>query len=326
MIDFVLKCMPVFTGILFLFFVLSCFAHAHWIFAFLAQFKVQYIYGGLILALFLIAGSYWISLMLVIVVVTVSFTQTRLPMAEPLQFFAPSYSSDAPFFQIVQYNKYYSNNDFGELSRWFANEGRDTDVLVMQEVLDEDLPALSEAVTPHFPYAMDTTTERPDSIMIYSKAPISSVDVHDICHKYCDTKGLRFDVDIDFSDIPVRVYTAHTHLGFGKYNALAQAEQFNGLAEWITMEDAPLRVFVGDLNTTAQTPTYQSFLRAAKMKYQRFGLMPVGTWPRFIPLYPLQVAIDHIVFNDGLRLLNIKRGPALGSDHYSLVARFDIAP
>lgn len=326
MIDFILKCMPVLTGALFLCFVLSCFAPVHWVFAFLAQFKVQYIYGGLILALFLVAGSYWISLALVFVVVTVSFVQTRLPMAEPWQFFTSSYSSDVPSFQVVQYNKLYSNNDFDSLNRWLADEGRHTDVLVMQEVLDDDLPALGKAITPYLPYAMDTSIDRPDTVMVYSRTPISNVDVHDLCHKYCDLKGLRFDVESDLSPEPVRIYSAHTHLGFGKYNALAQSEQFEEIAEWITMEDAPMRVFVGDLNTTAQTPAFQKFLRAANMKHQRFGILPIGTWPRFVPFYPLQVSIDHIVFSHRLRLLNIERGPAFGSDHYSLVARFDIAP
>jgi len=228
--------------------------------------------------------------------------------------------------QIVQYNKYYYNQNFEELETWLKADGRDTDILLMQEVLDADMQGLTEVLTDVFPHYLAFDAERPDSVMIYSKTPILNYEVHQLCHKYCKTKGVRFDVEGAFSSTPVRIYSAHTHLGFKYYNALAQAEQYEDISEWMLMEGFDNRVFAGDLNTTAHTPVFQKFIKSSNMRYQRFGLLPLGTWPswRFIP--PFQVSIDHVLVGDNLRLADIKRGPSFGSDHYSLVARIHIAP
>lgn len=326
MIDFILKIAPIFAVVLVVCFALSCFAPMHWFLAFLAQFKVQYAYGALILAPLLFFGSSWILLCTTAIVLCASIVQVRAPMAEPLRFSADNSVDAVRTLQIVQYNKYYYNQNFDALAAWLKADGRDTDVLLMQEVLDADMQGLTAALADVFPYHTPFDVERPDSVMIYSKTPILNYEVHQLCQKYCKTKGVRFDVSGSFSNDPVRIYSAHTHLGFKYYNALAQAEQYEGLAEWMLMEDARYRVFAGDLNTTAHTPVFRNFLKSSGMQYQRLGLLPLGTWPswRFIP--PFQVSIDHLLFNQSLRLADIKRGPSFGSDHYSLVARIHIAP
>jgi len=81
MIDFILKIAPIFAVALVVCFALSCLASMHWFLAFLAQFKVQYAYGALILAPLLFFGSSWIFFGLTCVVLCVSVVQVRAPMA-----------------------------------------------------------------------------------------------------------------------------------------------------------------------------------------------------------------------------------------------------
>lgn len=326
MIEFILKIAPIFAAVLVVCFALSCLAPMHWFLAFLAQFKVPYAYGALVLAPLLFFSSSWFLLSATLIVLCASIIQVRAQMAEPLRFSADISTDISPTLQIVQYNKYYYNQDFKGLAAWLAADGRDTDVLLMQEVLDADIPVLHSALGEFFPYHSPKNSERPDSLMIYSKTPILNYEVHQICQNYCQTKGARFDLAWGLSDIPVRIYTAHTHLGFQNYNALAQAEQYEGLAEWMVIEDAPYRVFAGDLNTTAHLPVFRKFLKNSGMRYQRLELLPLGTWPRWLFIPSFQVSIDHVLYNQALRLSDIRRGASFGSDHYSLVARMQIAP
>ena len=303
-------------------FALSFLAHEHWGFSLLAQFRLQYFFGALILLplLLLFSQSYLLSFVIIIVALC-SFVQTRLPMAEPYKF-KTDIGADKHKFTIMQYNKYYKNRPYHSLKKYIKNSTQDIDLIIMQEVEDVDIPRLTEALIDTHPYTLPTDSARPDFIMIHSKYPINNLTIKNICTLSCGTRGVRFDVRTESAPHPITIYSAHTKAPIGQSGYTQHKEELMGMAQWIVEDNVEHVIFMGDWNTTPYTPIFKTMMETSKLNYQNYGLIPEGTWPSLLVLPIFKISIDHILFSNSLNLIDIHKSATMGSDHHSLVANF----
>jgi endonuclease/exonuclease/phosphatase (EEP) superfamily protein YafD len=77
-------------------------------------------------------------------------------------------------------------------------------------------------------------------------------------------------------------------------------------------------IVAGDFNTTPWSPYFQDLLAAAGLRNAAEGHGYIGTWPA--PFWPALIPIDHVLLKGPLAATAVWRGPAIGSDHYPIIA------
>ena len=77
-------------------------------------------------------------------------------------------------------------------------------------------------------------------------------------------------------------------------------------------------IVAGDFNTTPWSPYFQDLLAAAGLRNAAEGYGYIGTWPA--PFWPALIPIDHVLLKGPLAATTVRRGPAIGSDHYPIIA------
>ena len=78
----------------------------------------------------------------------------------------------------------------------------------------------------------------------------------------------------------------------------------------------------GDWNITPYSPYFDELKKRSGLKYEITTIFPAHTWPSPFILPLFQIPIDHILYKGDLQLISKERGPAMGSDHYPLIATF----
>jgi endonuclease/exonuclease/phosphatase (EEP) superfamily protein YafD len=77
-------------------------------------------------------------------------------------------------------------------------------------------------------------------------------------------------------------------------------------------------IVAGDFNTTPWSPYFQDLLAGAGLRNAAEGHGYIGTWPA--PFWPALIPIDHVLLKGPLAATAVRRGPAIGSDHYPIIA------
>jgi endonuclease/exonuclease/phosphatase (EEP) superfamily protein YafD len=77
-------------------------------------------------------------------------------------------------------------------------------------------------------------------------------------------------------------------------------------------------IVAGDFNSTPWSPHFRDFLAAAGLRNAADGHGYIGTWPTWF--WPALIPIDHVLLKGPLVATAVRRGPAIGSDHFPIVA------
>lgn len=89
------------------------------------------------------------------------------------------------------------------------------------------------------------------------------------------------------------------------------------IASNIESVDTPV-VVAGDFNTTPFSPHFAALIEAAGLRNAAAGHGWIGTWPQ--GFWPARIPIDHILIKGPLIATQFERGPAIGSDHFPVLA------
>jgi endonuclease/exonuclease/phosphatase (EEP) superfamily protein YafD len=85
------------------------------------------------------------------------------------------------------------------------------------------------------------------------------------------------------------------------------------------VEDADAAVIVaGDFNTTPWSPHFKDLLAAAGLRNAAEGKGYFPTWPTWF--WPARIPIDHVLLKGPIAVTTVRRGPAVGSDHFPIIA------
>ena len=94
--------------------------------------------------------------------------------------------------------------------------------------------------------------------------------------------------------------------------------QLVALAERVRESDGP-RIVTGDFNSTPFSPWLADWIDATGLDDAARGRGYLYTWPTFLPI--LGIPIDHCFVSEDFHVLELRRLPAFGSDHYPILAR-----
>ncbi len=91
--------------------------------------------------------------------------------------------------------------------------------------------------------------------------------------------------------------------------------QLAAIGDYVAKVKNPL--LIGDFNVTMWSSYYKVFVSKAGLRNARrsFGIIP--TWSTFRPL--LYIPIDHCFVGRDMKVLNIRTGRHVGSDHLPLI-------
>lgn len=160
------------------------------------------------------------------------------------------------------------------------------------------------------PYSIAAQDGDIDGTLVYSKLPLEKSSVKTIGE---GRKSVLADIKIQGQIISL--ITAHPSQALGKIYYEERNRQLVALADYVAKMKKPL--LIGDFNVTMWSPYYKRFVSKAKLHNARAGFGILPTWPTFHPL--LYIPIDHCFVRRDIKVLKIRRGRQVGSDHLPLV-------
>jgi endonuclease/exonuclease/phosphatase (EEP) superfamily protein YafD len=125
------------------------------------------------------------------------------------------------------------------------------------------------------------------------------------------------EVVLDVGGYEVRILGSHPLSPSTEERARLRDAQLGFARDW-SAESGGRRIVAGDLNATPWSSSFRRLIANADLHNSQSGYGLELTFPSgSSPL--VQVPIDHVLYSDGFRVVDRRLGPALGSDHYSVV-------
>jgi endonuclease/exonuclease/phosphatase (EEP) superfamily protein YafD len=277
-----------------------------WVADLVASFRPQLTAGCLILGATLLAGRRRRSGPVVL-----GAGLVNLVLVAPL-FFAPPGGGPltADRLRILSFNVRASNESFAEVTAYIRRSG--ADVVLLHEASRPWEEALAAA---ELDYRVIRT--RSESLIFGTLAlvpPVAEVETEGFEAEA--PRAVEVVVTMP-SGRQVRVLGIHPLSPVTARRAAIRDDQLAYAARWAASAPAPA-VVVGDLNATPWSYPFRRLARQGSLRNSQrgFGLQlsyPAGANPL------LRVAIDHLLYGEGLVVLDRRLGPPLGSDHRPLV-------
>ncbi len=97
--------------------------------------------------------------------------------------------------------------------------------------------------------------------------------------------------------------------------------ELDGVAEVARSSDGPV-IVAGDFNTTPWSPYFRELVAAAGLRNAAQGQGYLATWPTWFQ--PALIPIDHVLLRGPIAVTTVRRGPAVGSDHFPVIADLEL--
>ena len=160
------------------------------------------------------------------------------------------------------------------------------------------------------PYSIAHQDVNIDGAAIYSKLPLKNTFIKSL-------GGGRKSVlaDVTIQEKMISIIAAHPSQATGKPYFEERNKQLEAIGDYVAKVKNPL--LVGDFNVTMWSPYYKRFVSTAKIRNARrgFGILP--TWYTYSPL--LSIPIDHCFVGGDIKVLKVRTGRPVGSDHLPLI-------
>lgn len=222
-------------------------------------------------------------------------------------------SESTPRLKIVSVNLWTENDDALAFGRFIRAE--EPHIILVQEAFghwDDVLNALPAE------YRIQAGCQHGSDCNVAAVSRLREVD--DLLRTTHRMTGVRLQLPESLGGEPIEVVSVHLDRGIEGGRA---AEQLNEVGEMARLL-GPRAIVGGDFNATPWTRTLRELDATIPLERRTRALF---TWPtpsramtrhRFRSPLPL-VPIDHIYAGEAWRVLEVRRGPDIGSDHYPVV-------
>ena len=209
--------------------------------------------------------------------------------------------------RVLQSNVDKYNHDYPKVISLVREEK--PDLTVFLEVGKKGAKEL-EVLRDILPYSIAHQDVDIDGIAIYSKLPLANTSVKSL-------GGGRKSVlaDIKIQGKAISIIAVHPSTAVGKAYVEERNRQLAAIGDYVAKVKNPL--LIGDFNVTMWSPYYKVFVSKAGLRNARRGFGIIPTWPTFRPL--LYIPIDHCFVGRDMKVLNIRAGRHVGSDHLPLI-------
>ncbi len=167
------------------------------------------------------------------------------------------------------------------------------------------------------PYAVEHIRDDNFGIALYSRTELK----HGRIEFIGEVQRPTVFADISLAGTKITLVGTHPVPPGSAYSSRMRNDHLLRLADKLSQQRYPV-VFAGDLNVTPWSTYYRQFVGRSGLINAARGRWLFWTWPTALP--PLAIPIDHILFSGHLRTKSLTKGPALGSDHFPLVADLEL--
>lgn len=285
-----------------------------WFFDILRHFVFQYFIGALTLGVFFMftRKKYAAFAMLTVMICTVFeiYSVTSQPPTPP---------ASGETIKVALYNKLYFAQNQKHLINWIKEEN--PDIVIIQEADPDALSTLKQNTD--YPYILERILPNPFGFILVSKYPISNPTIGETKRHVINNIYGHTHITIKDKTV-ISVYNAHPVPPVSYEHTTQRNSDIDFIASLIQKDSNHNIIVAGDFNITPYSPQFKKLLKKTNLLNQYNSMLPVPSWPSPFFDYLFQIPIDHILHKGDLHLIEKRRGPSMGSDHYPLIATFAI--
>ncbi len=223
-------------------------------------------------------------------------------------------ASDTTRIRVVSFNMYKANPDAAAAMDWII--GQDADFVILLEAFQANLPAVAR-LRQHYPYSYSCIGSGYCSTLILARQPAK--DVWPMASGDPENRRTLSAVSAHFEiagrTIPV------TGVHFDRPWPLGQQEQYWGELSNAVATVGRRGILAGDFNSAPWTFAMRRLSAGGEL---RLASGAMGTWPTKAPADMLRLPLDQVYLGPCLDPASVRRGPALGSDHFPIVTDIDV--
>jgi endonuclease/exonuclease/phosphatase (EEP) superfamily protein YafD len=227
-------------------------------------------------------------------------------------------SAGGPTFKVLTINVLHRVNNDDEILAQIAVE--QPDVVLFQE-LNRARRSLLQRLQASYPHQISCAGTWTCDVAIVSRHPWEAAKAEPVSYQGHSAK-LAW---ARFGAARGNLLVASLHLRWPLVSD--QAAQLAAVRETIADHTGPM-IVAGDLNAAPWSAAVKGFTRQSHLR-SAGGFTP--TWPRrnfangtACTLCIPQLQIDHIFVSDNIRVLGVRAGPDVGSDHLPLIAELEL--
>ena len=223
-------------------------------------------------------------------------------------------ASDTTRIRVVSFNMYKANPDPEAAMDWII--GQDADFVILLEAFQANLPAVVR-LKQHYSYSYSCVGSGYCSTLILARQPAK--DVWPLASGDPENRRTLSAVSAHFEiagrTIPI------TGVHFDRPWPLGRQEQYWGELSNAVATVGRRGILAGDFNSAPWTFAMRRLSTGGEL---RLAAGAVGTWPTDAPAGGLRLPLDQIYLGPCLDPASVRRGPALGSDHFPIVTDIDV--
>ncbi|GET43528.1 endonuclease/exonuclease/phosphatase family protein [Microseira wollei] len=271
-----------------------------------SHFKLQYLLAGFCLFFFFLLTKRKVWCIVSIFCILLNLIEV-VPWYLPARAYATN-PNPQPL-RVLQSNVFFKNKQYSEVISMVRAEN--PDIAFFQEVTDSWAKEL-EALNDILPYSIVPQDTNKFGIVIYSKLPLENSSIQDF-------EGVRRSIfaDVKIQDRVVSVIVTHLTIPITRSSFDRRNKHLTEIGNSVAKIKNPVLV-VGDFNITMWSPFYQRFIDRTGLRNARSGFGILPTWPTNMPL--LSIPIDHCLVSPTIKVLQLRAGRYVGSDHLPLIA------
>lgn len=222
---------------------------------------------------------------------------------------------EGPRLRIMSSNLLASNTDYDAHVQIIKSVN--PDVIVFQEYTYAWQAALSFALG-EYPYKVEVPAHHAFGNALYSKYPLQNARTPALV---VDSRK-SVDATMVIDETTLRVFGTHPPPPMSQRMHEERNLHLQRLGDNVQSYTAPM-IVLGDLNISPWSTHFREFVSNAKLYDARRGQGLLPTWSIEMPL--LQIPIDHILFNERVRVLSMQTSSDVKSDHKVIWADITVA-
>jgi endonuclease/exonuclease/phosphatase (EEP) superfamily protein YafD len=213
--------------------------------------------------------------------------------------------------KLLIFNVFIENRDYAKFLDLVGQVAPD---LILLAEPDEKWLSSIEALEKNYPFAVKHPLDNAYGLALYSRLELKNADIKFIIEN--DIPSIHTDVRLASGDL-IKFYCLHPRPPIPPENdrALERDAELILVGAMIQKTDAPT-IVAGDLNDVAWSRTTRLFQKISNLLDPRIGR---GLYSSFHAAYPfIRFPLDHVFHSNHFRLVEIRRLPNIGSDHFPI--------
>ncbi len=287
--------------------ILALFSRWHWFAELFAHFRLYYLLAqAVLLMVFLNTQRYaWLVATFLLALPNAWYVMPYLLPLLPSQTQAVA-QPEAP--QIIVINLSYRNTQSERVLGYLQDQ--QPALLIFSEYTPAWDAVLADRMT-DYPHRLIRPRVDPFGMAVFSRQPLARAASLDLGTPGAENIQLRTRI----GGRDLSIFAVHLFPPTSPTRSAAREQQLARLADAVAQSPPP-RLITGDLNLTPFSPYFHTLLADSGLLDARQAQGLHITWPS-LPL-PLWIPIDHALADPGSGVVDVRIGPAVGSDHYPL--------